>query len=288
MISLFRRHLERAEQAARDGDVTGCLQSLRVLPIADFGSLLFGIDAASYPALSAFLPKMADVDVQRNWTGTAGFDNLKGTANFVQTVAYGYQALMGQTLRNKRILDYGCGYGRMIRLMYHFSDPDRIYGCDPWTKSIEICQSDRLWGNFAVSDYLPSELPFGGAKFDFVYANSVFTHTSARATATALGAIRKSIAEDGLLLITIRPVEFWAHYASTSPKIDAAKHVGEHMATGYSFHPHNRAPVDGDVTYGDSSYSLDYLETNFPAWQVVRLDRTLDSPYQILTFLRPR
>lgn len=288
MISLFKRHLDRAARAAQDGDVTACLDSLRVLPMSDFGSLLFGIDTQSYPLLSGFLPKMADVDVQRGWTGTAGFENLKGTANFVQTLSYGYQALTGHTLRNRRILDYGCGYGRMIRLMYHFSNPDRIYGCDPWNRSLEICRADRLWGNFALSEYLPQTLPFGETKFDLVYANSVFTHTSARATRCALDAIRKSIADDGIAVITIRPVEFWAHYAIGSPKIDAARHTGEHMASGNSFHPHNRAPVDGDITYGDASYSLEYLETEFPQWQVVRLDRTLDSHHQILTFLRPR
>jgi SAM-dependent methyltransferase len=288
MISVFRRHLDRAEQAAGQGDIEACLRSLRVLPLADFGSLMFGLAGAAYPALARLLPKMADHEVQRGWTGTSGVENLKATVNFVQTMSFGFQALTGGTPRNRRILDFGCGYGRMIRLMYHFSDPDQVYGCDPWDQSIAICRADRLLGQLARSEYLPKALPFGETKFDLVYANSVFTHTSPRATAAALRAIRASIAENGVLLITLRPVEFWADYARNSPKIDPDKHAAEHRDRGYSFHPHTRAPVDGDVTYGDASYSLEYLETEFPEWRLARLDRTLDSPFQILAFLRPR
>jgi SAM-dependent methyltransferase len=288
IISLFERYLARAEQAAGEGDLKGCLYFLRALPLTDFGVLLFGLSDGEYPAITRVLPKMADEDVQRSWTGTSGMDNLKATVNFVQAVSYGFQAVTGRTLRNRRILDYGCGYGRMIRLMYHFSDPERICGCDPWERSIQICREDRLAGNLAISDYLPDALPFGETKFDLVYANSVFTHTSPRATANALKAIRKSIAEDGMLLITIRPVEFWEHYAKGNPKIDATLRAEQHRTAGYSFRPHNRAPIDGDITYGDASYSLDYIETEFPDWRIVRLDRTLDSAFQILTFLQPR
>jgi SAM-dependent methyltransferase len=265
------------------------LRSLRALPLNDFGCLLFGLGGAErYPAIAKTLPKMADTAVQRDWTGTSGLENLQGTINFVQAAAYGFQTITGHTLRNKRILDYGCGYGRMIRLMYHFSGPELLYGCDPWDKSIEICKSDRLAANLAISDYLPKSLPFPDAKFDFVYANSVFTHTSARATACAMSAIRERIADDGVLLITIRPVEFWEHYGANRPTIDAPTHVKNHETQGFAFRPHGRAPIDGDITYGDSSFSLDYIETEFPDWQVVRLDRMLSSPYQILTFMRPR
>lgn len=288
VLSLFQHHVERAALAARQGDAVDCLRSLRSMPLADFGSLLFGVTNNAPSIITELLPKMADVDVQRGWTGTSGLDNLKATVNFVQSVSYGYQALKGRTLRNQRILDYGCGYGRMIRLMYYFSDPDLIYGCDPWPRSIEICRQDRLLGNLEVSDYLPTALPFMGRKFDFVYANSVFTHTSERATRQALRAIRGAIAEDGLLAITIRPVEFWAHYGANNPRVDIDKYVRQHVMTGFTFHPHNRAPIDGDITYGDTSMSYEYLETHFPEWRVCRVDRTLDSPYQLITFLQPR
>ena len=128
---------------------------------------------------------------------------MRPAAGFLQVVDSAAARLTGRGLAGKSVLDFGCGYGRMLRLLPWFTD--RLYGCDPWEVSLQLCEQHRVWGQLARSEYLPEDLPFGEEKFDVVLAFSVFTHTSARALRTALAAIRRRIAPGGLLVATIRP-----------------------------------------------------------------------------------
>lgn len=44
----------------------------------------------------------------------------------------------GAGLENKKILDYGCGWGRLLRLMNYYSDPDRVCGVDAMQESLTV------------------------------------------------------------------------------------------------------------------------------------------------------
>ncbi len=238
---------------------------------------------AALPNLSRLLPAMASAATQQNWTGSSGLPLLMQTVSFVRSVAYNYARLTGRPLDRANILDFGCGYGRIARLMYFFTDPSRVIGVDPLSQSIALCREAGLGDNFLLSDYLPHDLPVGDKRFDLIYAFSVFTHTSRRATRHALDTLRDYVKESGLAVITIRPVEFWSGYSDQSAALAA-----EHRSTGFAFAPHGLAPVDGDVTYGDTSISLNYLTTEFPNWQIAATDRSLEDPLQIFVFLRPK
>jgi SAM-dependent methyltransferase len=286
MFAYTKSTLDDAELAAKDGSIVDPLRALRKLPLSDFGELMWMLPAEDYPNLSALLPKMADVDVQNGWTGANGYTLLVQTVDFIRMLAHAYLKLAGSDLRGATVLDYGCGYGRMIRLMYYFTDPNSLWGLDPWDEAIRICRSDRLAGNLRVSDYLPGNLPVQDCVFDVVYAFSVFTHTSERATRTALQSLWKNIATSGLLALTIRPREYWA--SEPQYQDQAAKFESLHDSMGFSFSPHPRAAVDGDVTFGDTSMTLEWLQANAPEWKIVDFDRNLSDPTQVIVFLRPR
>ena len=280
--------LEAAEVVAgATTDVAKVLELLRKMPIDDFGIFLLNLPNPEYPRLSALLPRMAAPAVQTAWTGTSGFALLQQTATFVRLLDHNFQALTGQPLHQVPVLDFGCGWGRIIRLLYYFADPSLIYGCDPWDESIKICEADDVLGQLAISDYLPSRLPFDRREFDLIYAFSVFTHLSTRAAAAALNVLSEALSDRGVLAITIRPVEYWRHKASLSDQQRTVLEA-EHAARGFAFFPHNHAPVDGDITFGDSSMSLEYLEKNFPALHLRKFERTLADPYQLVLFFTKR
>ena len=62
----------------------------------------------------------------------------------------------------------------------------------------------------------------------------------------------------------------------------------EHANRGFAFLPHIRDPIQGDITYGDTSMSLEYFRNKFPALKLRTLEHTLDDPYQIVLFLTAR
>lgn len=271
-----------------DADRAEALQALRQLGLSDFGELMISMPDPRFPKLSALLPRMASADVQKSWTGNSGMTLLEQTVDFVRAAAYGYTDATGKPLRDATILDFGCGYGRMIRMMYHFADPAKVYGVDPWSRSIEICREDGLDRNMAVSEYLPDDLPVGDVRFDFMFAFSVFTHLSERATRKGLEAMRGHLAEDGVMLITIRPVEYWDVDPIARSQNASARYQEAHRKVGFAFQAHSREAVDGDVTYGDTSMTLAWLAEAAPDLRIIGTDRSLADPMQLYVFMRHR
>jgi hypothetical protein len=60
-----------------------------------------------------------------------------------------------------------------------------------------------------------------------------------------------------------------------------------HDEKGFAFKPHNRTPIDGDITYGDTSMTLKYFEDNFPQWKIAAVECNDIDPYQVILFLKP-
>ena len=278
--------LEAAEREAAASSTEDCLQRLRALCLDDFALVLLDMPDARYPRLSAALPAMAPEKVQREWTGASGVTLLRQRVAFLEKVRRHFARLTGRSLEGARILDYGCGYGMMLRLMYYLTDLANLAGCDPWPRAIGLCEEAGIECRLDVTDYLPASLPYDDETFDLVLAFSVFTHTSRRASVAALEALRPIIRPDGLLVVTVRPREYWAFNAEI-PDTEKPALLRAHDDAGFAFRPHHRPPVDGDVTYGDTSMRVDTLERLCPAWRTVGYDRSLHDALQLVVLLQP-
>lgn len=285
MLSYVRQVLDRIEADPAADTRDRALAALRGLGFDDFGAFLISLPHPDYPRLSALLPSMAPDEVQKSWTGNCGLDLLRQSCAFVRSVSYQYARLTGRSLDHARILDFGCGYGRLARLMYYFTDPADLYGVDPWDASIGHCHRHGLVENFLVSDYLPRSLPVGDAWFDLVYAFSVFTHLSMRTAKLCMETLRGYLQDDGLLVITIRPVEYWAADVHAKADNTVEQMQALHRRDGFAFKPQNREPVEGEVTFGGTSMTVEWIRDNFPGYRVMGVDRSLDDGFQIYVFL---
>lgn len=290
MFSYVDDIIATAEEAAKAGNIDDVLEILRQLCLDDFAELLLELPNLRLPSLSSVLPRMADEEVQKNWTGNSGTALLSQTANFVRLVVHNYQSLRGRGIENGTILDFGCGYGRIIRLFYYLTSPANIWGVDPRQESVDICRADGVRAHLAVSDYLPTALPLENTDFDLIYAFSVFTHLSERAVTQALRTLRRYTAKQGLLVITIRPVEYWQAPGAVRDSHERARLLEEHQNNGFAFFPHGlvAAVIDGETTYGDTSISFEWLKKHAEHWDVVKYDRSLIDPLQIHVYLAPK
>lgn len=286
MLSYTTKILEDCEKDQSIESRDAAFAALREVGLDDFGEVLLHMPHGDFPKMSSLLPKMSPADVQNLWTGKNGYELLRQTCTFVRSLAYNYNLITGKPVNKATVFDYGCGYGRIARLMYYFVDDDNLYGVDPWIRSIEECDAAGMGANFIQSDYLPVTLPVGDRKFDLAYAFSVFTHLSRRAALMALSAVRRIMAPGGVFCITIRPPEYWDLDASAAPFEERwrLKHI--QMRDGFAFFPHDFPPVDGEVTYGDAGIMIDWLSSEANGWSVARIDRSLEDPYQVLVFLK--
>ena len=125
----------------------------RNIPLDAFGYLLLDVPP-EFPNLKAFFPSMAPDAVQDTWTGNHGISLLQQSAAFMRTLVSGYEAITGHAIEDATVLDYGCGWGRLIRLLYKYVAHEQIYAVDPWDKSIEVCREHGIKAHLALSEYV--------------------------------------------------------------------------------------------------------------------------------------
>ncbi len=285
-LQTFSREIAHIEHLVKNGaELTPAL--FDSIPLGIMGLLyLYSLD--EYPHLKTRLPEMPPAEVQQQWTGSDGHTLMVQSCAFVKTMTNAFERITGGNLALSNVLDYGCGWGRISRLMLKYISTTNIWAIDPWDKSIELCQQHRVPVNLAISDYLPKSLPVGDVRFDLIFAFSVFTHLSEKCAGQVLKVLREYINNNGLLAITIRPPEYWTAIHSQYPAgKDSQAMIDTYNTEGFAFIPHNRAPIDGDITYGDASISLDYIRNKWRNWEICTTEVNLVDPYQVIVFMRP-
>jgi SAM-dependent methyltransferase len=278
--------LDKAEAAQ---DLSGVYAALRELSLDEFVHNTFFPDP-SRPDLWMRLPQLPAEQIQRNYVGADGVRLEHMTAAFVRNLESYVDKAFGTRRGDLNILDYGCGWGRILRMMPWFTEPTRLYGVDPVAESLEHCAAGRVPGEFALCDPIPTGVPFEGVTFDVVYAFSVFTHLAERSSRAILQSVRRRISADGVFVITIRPVEFWPLVEN----VFGAERVREmerlHRSDEYAFLPVDHLHVDGEATFGDASWSFAYMARMAAecGWRVqAGWERSMVDPYQIVVGLRP-
>ena len=287
MFFMFEEELEKIDREMIVAESLNIPLLFGRIPLDVFGKLLLDVPNY-YPNIKAYFPSMASENIQKQWTGNHGEKLLKQSVTFIKTMVHGYSSISGKGVAQASVLDYGCGWGRLIRLLYKLVPINNIYGVDPWDESIKICKQNGVKGNLAISDYVPRSLPFE-ERFDLIFAFSVFTHLSEKTTRIVLDTLRKYVSQDGVLVITIRPREYWPIHERVHPGqgVMASKMMAIHDEKGFAFSPHNRSPIDGDITYGHTSMTLKYIEDNFSQWKITAIEYNDTDPYQVILFLQP-
>lgn len=280
-----REALAEAEKAAGANDSVKLTAALRRLPSELALLLYFDCLDGAYPRLREWLPPLPSEDDQRAWCGNSGLYLMQQGNVFVDRMfeVYGRERRVDQS--KLKVLDYGCGWGRLIRMLYRYVPAEQITGLDPWPPSLERCQQTGVKAELKQIDYIPKTLPVKGL-YDLIFSYSVFTHISERAQTAVLKAMRSVIAEDGLLALTIRQVNYWEQ----APDLDAATRklmLDGHTKNGFAFRRHSDEGTDRAADYGDTSLTLDYIRRNWTDWRLVETDWRLIDEYQTYVFLKP-
>ena len=114
-----------------------------------------------------------------------------------------------------RILDLGCGAGRMIRHLAPLARTCEIWGSDISAEHILWCQRHLSPPFHFLTNTKAPHLPFPDGSFRLIYCGSLFTHIDDMARAWLLE-LRRLLADDGCAYITI-------HDEDTIRQFDAMK-----------------------------------------------------------------
>ncbi|MBX9459958.1 MAG: class I SAM-dependent methyltransferase [Brevundimonas sp.] len=105
-----------------------------------------------------------------------------------------------------RLLDFGCGSLRLGRLAIPYLQPDRYFGVEPETRLVEagfeheLGRDARTLKRPRFDDNRDWRVDVFGEPFDFIMAQSVFSHTGEGPAARALAAFAGSLAPGGLIV----------------------------------------------------------------------------------------
>ena len=127
--------------------------------------------------------------------------DLRGGAQFALLFALGLRD-------HHRLLDFGCGSLRFGRLAIPYLQPGNYVGLEPNQWLIEDAIARQV-GHDQIALKRPTFHSFDdfradrcGAGFDFIVAQSIFSHAGRGIIATALQSFRQALAPDGLALAT--------------------------------------------------------------------------------------
>ncbi len=96
----------------------------------------------AFPNLREFLPTMPSGEIQESWNGAQGRELLRMSVDFLTRSSSSYSSAgTGKSLAQSHVLDFGCGWGRLLRLMTRYVPEDQLFGVDPWDQSLELCRS---------------------------------------------------------------------------------------------------------------------------------------------------
>lgn len=105
-----------------------------------------------------------------------------------------------------RVLDFGCGSLRLGRLLIPYLASGRYFGIEPETRLVEagfaeeLGQDARTLKRPRFDDNADYDVGVFGERFDFIIAQSVFSHAGAGPTARGLKAFAGNLAPGGLIV----------------------------------------------------------------------------------------
>lgn len=146
--------------------------------------------------------------------------------------------------RKSALLDYGCGFGRVLRCLSRVADTTELHGADVDADAVAWCRAHLTFGAFATIPVRPPT-PYPDGFFAGAYGFSVFTHLPEDLHLQWLDELARILAPGGILILTThgqRCVDDFAagkvpHFEFPSPA-QMRKDLPELSRRGFGYYPY--------------------------------------------------
>jgi hypothetical protein len=240
------------------------------------------------------MPSLPSDEVQTGFTALSGRQNLLQAFGFYQSALKYIEGI-----EQPKILDFGCGWGRISRLFLRETDPGNMYLADAMDNAIKALKATENPCNIIYNKKLP---PIEGlpGDLDLIYAYSVFSHISEDYFLVWMDYFMNKLKPGGHIVFTTRGWLFIEHLQTLRDGIDGlpenllgyVKRLCEDMPTPvriarqYGEGKFQWYPVAGsdeltDDFWGEAFIPREYLERKFGDMlvefteDVVHVDQTI-------------
>ena len=154
------------------------------------------------------LPGFPPEELQRNFVGSSGEHALREGFVFYRVVRDAMQRYGRPLSPGSRVLDFGCGWGRMLRFFLREVSARNLHGADVDPGMVTLCRD--TFGPLASFDVVPPRPPAPTlrARYDVIYLYSVFSHLSEEVHLAWVEEFARRLEPGGLLLATTQGRRF--------------------------------------------------------------------------------
>jgi cephalosporin hydroxylase/SAM-dependent methyltransferase len=272
---------------------TGCLEGLnRVMesaaagasPHERFGNIddefWFWLNTEGYrrsPALQELLPGLPPEQMQLSCTGLAEDDTLKEAFGFYSLVKEIFSQHVEPLNASHKLLEFGCGWGRVLRFFLKDLPPGHLWGVDCYEPVMDFARQSNRWCTLELVPALPPT-DIAPNQFDLVYVFSVFSHLSESAHRKWLIELKRLLKPGGLLIATTCGRNFieqcdqlrtqdnllWIAECFKEYFPNAAQSLADYDQGKYCYSPHPEpfGPLDGTI-FGATCIPKAYVLENW-------------------------
>lgn len=179
----------------------------------------------------------------------------------------------GRSLRQcRRILEFGCGYGRLTRYLFTLAPQAEITGCDVSARDIAFCRRTYPQGRFTVNQPTPP-LNLPDAHYDLIFSYSVFTHLSEENHKRWLRELARILRPGGCMLhtthsvLSLRLMEMFSPERLPKYGLDGSVEAFAALGKPYHYAVDNPALPEYGMTIIDPSY----IAQHWPAYSGLRV-----------------
>jgi SAM-dependent methyltransferase len=171
-------------------------------------------------AIANLLPQVPPPSFQENFTGHSGDSTLREGFNAYRIIKSSYERYIGPIGSCTAIMDFGCGWGRIIRFFLKDVDPEKLLGVDHFDGAVQVCRETNKWSRFSMIEPLPPT-KFPEKSFDLIYLYSVFSHLPEEMHLLWLREFRRLLRPGGILIATTRRRDFiqWCEGLRHDPQL---------------------------------------------------------------------
>jgi hypothetical protein len=261
----------------------------------DVWALLLTREYDLYPNIRALLPDLPEASIQERWNGASGATLAAQGQEFYSKLRDRFAEHGTVSMEQAQVLDFGCGWGRLTRLLARDVAPGRLYGCDPVQAIVDVCRATRVPARIERMEFVPERLPFD-QKFDLAFAFSVFTHLSERAHEACLSALHRSLRPGGVLVLTVRPPEYLSSCWLMAPALEAlgsdpSARMSEplYLFVAHEAEAEHPQYAGGEMSYGETVITLAYIRERWSTlFELVAVDLLIGDLEQVVLTLRRR
>lgn len=227
--------------------------------------------------IANLLPGLPPVSMQETFTGSAGFSTLYEGFLAYQLFKRCYETHVGPIENCRGVLDFGCGWGRIIRFFLKDVRPEKITGVDQVEEAIQRCLETNRWCNFKFIEPYPP-VPLASESFDLIYLYSVFSHLPEEMHWGLLKEFDRLLRPGGMLIVTTRRRDFieWCRDLREDPALDEKPDFIKGSAKAFTdidavlseydegkFCYHNYGHTDRWSFWGETCIPKVYVEKNW-------------------------